>query len=69
MIEYLTARGLIYCDDETNRDLRNPRNRIRHELLPYLRQHFSPDAVSVLAREAFLTVWVRTAAGWERRSS
>lgn len=52
VLEYLAARGLAYCEDETNRDLTNPRNRIRHELIPYLRQHLSPDVVSVLAREA-----------------
>ena len=52
VVEYLTAHGLAYCEDETNRDLANPRNRIRHDLIPYLRRHLSPDVVSVLAREA-----------------
>ncbi len=52
VLEYLAAHGLAYCDDETNRDLGNPRNRIRLELLPYLRQHLSADIVAVLAREA-----------------
>lgn len=52
ILEYLTAHGLACCEDETNRDLANPRNRIRHDLIPYLRRHLSPDVVSVLAREA-----------------
>lgn len=52
VLDYLAARALPSCDDETNRDLANPRNRIRHELLPYLHRHLSPDVVSVLAREA-----------------
>ena len=52
VLEYLARQGLVYCDDETNRDLGNPRNRVRLELLPYLRQHLAPDIVAVLAREA-----------------
>jgi tRNA(Ile)-lysidine synthase len=31
-----------------------PRNRVRHELLPYLEREFSPGIVEVLAREAAL---------------
>ncbi len=49
---YLASIGQDYCDDETNRDLRIPRNRIRHELLPYLQREFSPGIADVLAREA-----------------
>jgi tRNA(Ile)-lysidine synthase len=49
---YLASMGEDYCDDETNRDLRIPRNRIRHELLPYLQREFSPGITDVLAREA-----------------
>jgi tRNA(Ile)-lysidine synthase len=52
--EYLDARGQPSCQDETNFDLDIPRNRIRHELLPYLERHFSPGIVRVLAREAGL---------------
>ena len=29
-----------------------PRNRVRHELLPYLEREFSPGITGVLAREA-----------------
>jgi tRNA(Ile)-lysidine synthase len=54
VLDYLAARSLPSCDDETNRDLANPRNRIRHELLPYLGRHLSPGVVSVLAREAVI---------------
>ncbi len=52
VLDYLAERNLPSCEDETNRNLANPRNRIRHELLPYLHRHLSPDVVSVLAREA-----------------
>ncbi len=67
VMAYLEARGLAFCEDETNRDLANPRNRIRHELLPYLRQHFSPAIVDVLAREAAIArddaAWLEAVAG------
>lgn len=52
VLAYLEANHLTFCEDESNRDLSNPRNRIRHELLPYLRRHFSPGVSAVLAREA-----------------
>src|SRR6266542_2467762 len=39
-------------EDATNRDLSIPRNRVRHELIPYLAREFSPAIVDVLAREA-----------------
>jgi tRNA(Ile)-lysidine synthase len=51
--EYVTAHGLAFRDDETNRDVRVPRNRVRHELIPVL-QTYSPQIVPVLAREADL---------------
>jgi len=49
---YLTSLGQTFCDDETNRDVSIPRNRIRHELLPVLQRTFSPRITDVLAREA-----------------
>jgi tRNA(Ile)-lysidine synthase len=33
---YLTSRGQSWVEDETNEDLENPRNRIRHRVLPEL---------------------------------
>lgn len=45
-------RQLAFREDETNADLGIPRNRVRHELLPYLARHFSPNIAGVLAREA-----------------
>ena len=50
--EYLAARGLRYREDESNRDLRLTRNRVRHRLLPLLAREFSPAITKVLAREA-----------------
>ena len=49
---YLAALGQPFRDDESNRDLSIPRNRIRHELLPLLARDFSPGVTDVLAREA-----------------
>ncbi len=52
LVEWLAARGLAFREDESNRDTRFLRNRVRHELLPLLRCRFSPAVVSVLARAA-----------------
>lgn len=41
-------------EDSTNQDLKYARNRIRHELLPYLQQHFNPQVESALAQTAEL---------------
>ena len=51
---YAADHGLAFRDDETNADVSVPRNRVRHELLPYLEREFSPGIVEVLAREAAL---------------
>jgi tRNA(Ile)-lysidine synthase len=51
---YLAARGEPFREDATNADVAIPRNRVRHELIPYLRSHFSPAVTDVLAREAGL---------------
>jgi tRNA(Ile)-lysidine synthase len=51
---YLGERRRPFCEDATNEDIRIPRNRVRHELLPYLARAFSPGVVDVLAREAEL---------------
>lgn len=51
---FAADRRLAFREDETNQDLSIPRNRVRHELLPYLAREFSPNIVEVLAREASL---------------
>jgi tRNA(Ile)-lysidine synthase len=52
LLEMLTARALPFRQDETNLDLANPRNRIRHELLPWIERHLSPGVKQALARAA-----------------
>jgi tRNA(Ile)-lysidine synthase len=49
---FLRDAGLAWREDETNHDLAIPRNRVRHELLPWLRQHFTAGVDAVLARQA-----------------
>jgi tRNA(Ile)-lysidine synthase len=52
--QYARDNGLRFQEDATNLDVRIPRNRVRHELLPYLVREFSPRMAEVLAREAAL---------------
>jgi tRNA(Ile)-lysidine synthase len=54
VIEHLRSRGLEWREDATNGDLRLARNRVRHELLPYLERHFNPAIRETLARTAAL---------------
>ena len=50
--DFLDAESIKFRNDETNNDLTIPRNRIRHELLPYLRENFTQGISAILAREA-----------------
>lgn len=50
--DYLESENLPNIVDETNLDLSIPRNRVRHELIPYLERAFSPAVVKVLVRTA-----------------
>lgn len=49
---WLEARGEIWREDATNADVSNPRNRLRHRLLPDIRAHLNPSADRALARLA-----------------
>src|SRR5687767_7468337 len=52
IVEYLKHSGASYREDSTNSDLELDRNRIRHELIPYLSGHLNPKVVDALARYA-----------------
>lgn len=50
----LARVGLAWVEDETNRDPKFLRNRIRHELLPLLSDSYNPEIATALVRLAFL---------------
>ena len=47
---YATVKSLQYVIDSTNSMIKYRRNRIRHELLPYLKEHFNHSVDDVLLR-------------------
>jgi tRNA(Ile)-lysidine synthase len=50
--DHLHQARVEYREDASNADLTIPRNRIRHELIPFLESRFAPNVVDVLNREA-----------------
>jgi tRNA(Ile)-lysidine synthase len=50
----VAAHGEQFREDASNMDVRIPRNRVRHELMPLLQSRFSAAVVDILAREAEL---------------
>lgn len=50
----LERRGARWVDDETNADLTNPRNRLRHVVLPELERTYGGSVRAALARAADL---------------
>ena len=52
--EYLAARGESWVEDETNADLTNPRNRIRHRVIPELDASYGGVVSGSIARAAGL---------------
>ncbi len=52
--EYLRSRGETWVEDETNEDLDNPRNRVRHRVLPELDRAAGAATRPAIARAAGL---------------
>jgi tRNA(Ile)-lysidine synthase len=52
VLAHLRERGLAWREDPTNADTGHRRNRVRHELLPYLEERFNPGIRAALARTA-----------------
>lgn len=52
ILEFLDIRGHCYVEDETNADLSFHRNRVRHELLPLLRERYNSGIGEALNRLA-----------------
>jgi tRNA(Ile)-lysidine synthase len=49
---YLETRGQRWVEDETNAELENPRNRIRHRVLPELDRAYGAEVSPAIARAA-----------------
>ncbi|MHB1425648.1 MAG: tRNA lysidine(34) synthetase TilS [Gemmataceae bacterium] len=49
ILAYLHELGQSFREDASNSDSRYTRNRIRHELLPHLAEHYNPAIVRTLA--------------------
>jgi len=49
---YAAVKKLSCREDSSNQDIRFRRNRIRHELLPYVLQNFNADIIETLSRSA-----------------
>lgn len=54
LVEWLEARSIAFREDASNRDVRFLRNRIRHEVIPFLQDRVSKSVSRVLARDARL---------------
>ena len=50
--EYLASVEQQWCEDQSNRDKRLTRNRIRHELLPLLERDYNPNLRELLSETA-----------------
>ena len=53
--EYLEKEGLLFREDSTNQETIFIRNRIRHKLIPFLKDSFSPGVTGSIARLAELS--------------
>jgi tRNA(Ile)-lysidine synthase len=51
-------RGLPWVEDASNRDLAFLRNRLRHDVLPFLAEHLDADIVASLCRGAAVARWL-----------
>ncbi|OGK83102.1 MAG: tRNA lysidine(34) synthetase TilS [Candidatus Rokubacteria bacterium GWC2_70_16] len=49
---HLRAHGIPWVEDRSNRDPRFLRNRVRHEVLPYLAEAYDADVIRALCRGA-----------------
>ena len=50
LVDYLASLGQAYREDSSNLDRRFTRNRIRHDLLPQLAEHYNPGVGEALRR-------------------
>ncbi|MEP0845121.1 MAG: tRNA lysidine(34) synthetase TilS, partial [Phycisphaerae bacterium] len=50
LLDYLAERGIAYREDSSNHSPEYTRNRIRHAVLPLLREKFNPQVAEALLR-------------------
>lgn len=54
IIAYLAEKNIRFLEDSTNADPRFLRNRVRHELIPFLEQNFDPGVKKALRKTAHI---------------
>lgn len=52
LLDWLAQRGIAHCFDSSNQDRKFLRNRVRHELLPFLEEHFAAGIRNALLKTA-----------------
>jgi tRNA(Ile)-lysidine synthase len=52
ILDYLKDNGLTWREDSSNTEDRYLRNRIRHQLIPILKDHYNPNIVELLSQTA-----------------
>lgn len=52
LLAWLTEQEIAFCLDSSNKDMRFLRNRVRHQLLPFLEKHFEPGIKKSLRKSA-----------------
>ena len=52
IVDYLKINELEYRKDSTNKSAKMPRNKIREELMPFLKKEFNPRLETILAQTA-----------------
>jgi tRNA(Ile)-lysidine synthase len=67
VLAFLRHQRLAWREDESNRDIRFLRNRVRHEIVPFLESRLNPGLRRALARTAAIfreeDAWMRDVAG------
>ncbi len=54
ILQYLKERNITFREDKSNSDSRYLRNKVRHELIPFLEEKFQPQTRKLLAETATL---------------
>lgn len=52
IVAYLAENNIRFLEDSSNTDRRFLRNRVRHELIPYLEEHYDPGVRKALRKTA-----------------